>query len=401
MVVCADKNSTMLGLSTAQLQQAGASWTAQEISQQPAIWQQLATEFTAIEASLRSWLQPLLALPNLRIIFTGAGTSAYIGQTVVPHLINKLPLPGQRIEAISTTDLVSHPQLYLTAEIPTLLVSFGRSGNSPESVAALAVVDALVAQSFHLMISCNADGQLARFAKDKANCALWLLPDACHDRSFAMTSSFTGMLLATLLLFAPDVQAFQQATLLSEQVLLQHQSIRQLAQTPCRRIVFLGAGCLKGIAQEAALKYLELTSGQIGSYYESPLGFRHGPKSLVDGQTHIVLLKSCDAYSRLYDQDLQQELQANGRAQAITELDIADWATLPDSAMTDVWSAFPYIVYCQTLAFYKALQLGVTPDNPCPGGEVNRVVQGVTIYPLPETAAFARDVVLTAARGNR
>ena len=69
--------------------------------------------------------------------------------------------------------------------------------------------------------------------------------------------------------------------------------------------------------------------------------------------------------------------------------------------MTDVWSAFPYIVYCQTLAFYKALQLGVTPDNPCPGGEVNRVVQGVTIYPLPETAAFARDVVLTAARGNR
>jgi tagatose-6-phosphate ketose/aldose isomerase len=401
VVVCADKNSTMLGLSAAQLQQAGASWTAQEISQQPAIWQQLATEFTAIEASLRSWLQPLLALPNLRIIFTGAGTSAYIGQTVVPHLINKLPLPGQRIEAISTTDLVSHPQLYLTAETPTLLVSFGRSGNSPESVAALAVVDALVAQSFHLMISCNADGQLARFAKDKANCALWLLPDACHDRSFAMTSSFTGMLLATLLLFAPDVQAFQQATLLSEQVLLQHQSIRQLAQTPCRRIVFLGAGCLKGIAQEAALKYLELTSGQIGSYYESPLGFRHGPKSLVDGQTHIVLLKSCDAYSRLYDQDLRQELQANGRAQAITELDIADWATLPDSAMTDVWSAFPYIVYCQTLAFYKALQLGVTPDNPCPGGEVNRVVQGVTIYPLPETAAIARDVVLTAARGNR
>lgn len=130
MVVCADKNSTMLGLSTAQLQQAGASWTAQEISQQPAIWQQLATEFTAIEASLRSWLQPLLALPNLRIIFTGAGTSAYIGQTVVPHLINKLPRPGQRIEAISTTDLVSHPQLYLTAETPTLLVSFGRSGNS-------------------------------------------------------------------------------------------------------------------------------------------------------------------------------------------------------------------------------------------------------------------------------
>jgi len=394
-VVCSEVTLTRLGLSAAQLQQVGGSFTAQEISQQPAIWQQLAAEFASKEPALRDWLQPLLQLPNLRIMFTGAGTSAYIGLTVVPHLINKLPLAGQRIEAVSTTDLVSHPQLYLTPELPTLLVSFGRSGNSPESVAALQVVDALVAQSFHLMISCNADGQLARFAQDKANCTLWLLPDACHDRSFAMTSSFTGMLLATLLLFAPDANAMQQAVLLSEQVLQQHEQIRQLAQTPCRRMVFLGAGCLKGIAQEAALKYLELTSGQIGSYFESPLGFRHGPKSLVDPQTQIVLFKSTDRYSQQYDQDLVKELQGDGRALAITVLDVAQWQALlptaatsdsaakPASEVADVWTAFPYIVYCQTLAFYKALQLGISPDNPCPGGEVNRVVQGVTIYPLP------------------
>jgi tagatose-6-phosphate ketose/aldose isomerase len=34
------------------------------------------------------------------------------------------------------------------------------------------------------------------------------------------------------------------------------------------------------------------------------------------------------------------------------------------------------------LAFEKSLQLGLGPDNPCPTGEVNRVVQGVTIYPF-------------------
>lgn len=414
MVVCSEVTSTRLGLSAAQLQQTGGGFTAQEISQQPAIWQQLAAEFASKETVLRSWLQPLLMLPDLRIIFTGAGTSAYIGQTVVPHLINKLPLAGQRVEAVSTTDLVSHPELYLTPELPTLLVSFGRSGNSPESVAALQVVDALVEQRFHLMISCNADGQLARFAAEQPHCALWLLPDACHDRSFAMTSSFTGMLLATLLLFAPDASALQQAVLLSEQVLQQHQQIRQLAQTPCRRMVFLGAGCLKGIAQEAALKYLELTSGQIGSYFESPLGFRHGPKSLVDAHTQIVLLKSTDPYSQQYDLDLVQELQGDGRAQAITVLDVAQWQALlpaatPVSVIADVWTAFPYIVYCQTLAFFKALQLGISPDNPCPGGEVNRVVQGVTIYPLPEPMpnqmpsgqATSTNSGFTAARGNR
>lgn len=420
MVVCSEVTSAKLGLSAAQLQQVGAHWTAQEISQQPAIWQQLAAEFVSKEPALRRWLQPLLMLPNLRIIFTGAGTSAYIGQTVVPHLINKLPLNGQRIEAVSTTDLVSHPEQYLTAELPTLLVSFGRSGNSPESVAALQVVDTLVEQSFHLMISCNAEGQLARFAAAQPNCALWLLPDACHDRSFAMTSSFTGMLLATLLLFAPDANALHQAVQLSEQVLRLHHQIRLLAQTPCRRIVFLGAGCLKGIAQEAALKYLELTSGQIGSYFESPLGFRHGPKSLVDGQTQIVLLKSTDPYSQQYDLDLVQELQADGRAQAITVLDVAQWtedtalSTIEAAitskkktsgpapfAISDVWTAFPYIVYCQTLAFYKALELGISPDNPCPGGEVNRVVQGVTIYPLLADPTIKTNSCLAAARGNR
>lgn len=407
-MVRSEVTSARLGLSPAQLQQMGAAFTAQEISQQPAIWQQLAAEFADQELALRRWLQPLLQQSDLRIIFTGAGTSAYIGQTVVPHLINKLPLAGQRVEAVSTTDLVSHPDLYLCAEVPTLLVSFGRSGNSPESVAALQVVDARVTHSFHLMISCNAQGQLAKFAQGKANCALWLLPDACHDRSFAMTSSFTGMLLATLLLFAPDPSAMRQAVQLSEQVLRQHQQIRQLAQTDCRRIVFLGAGCLKGIAQEAALKYLELTSGQIGSYFESPLGFRHGPKSLVDAQTQIVVLKSTDRYSQQYDLDLVQELRSDGKALDITVLDAAQWQQLlpaatatPPPAIADVWTAFPYIVYCQTLAFYKALQLGISPDNPCPGGQVNRVVQGVTIYPLPVEPFIKTSSDVAAARGNR
>jgi len=413
-VVCSEVASTWLGISGTQLQQAGGCFTAREISQQPAVWQQLATEFTAREPELRRWLLPLLQLPDLRIIFTGAGTSAYIGQTLVPHLINKLALPGQRVEAVSSTDLVSHPEQYLTPELPTLLVSFGRSGNSPESVAALQVVDSLVEQRFHLMISCNADGQLARFAAADPAAALWLLPDACHDRSFAMTSSFTGMLLAALLLFAPDDGAMQHAIALTEQVLKAHQQIRELAQTPCQRMVFLGAGCLKGIAQEAALKYLELTSGQIGSYFESPLGFRHGPKSLVDAKTQIVLLKSTAPYSQQYDLDLLKELQTDGRAQAIHLLDVTQWqAPLPTAtatlAISDVWTAFPYIVYCQMLAFYKALQLGINPDNPCPGGEVNRVVQGVTIYPLPDRLSrqkLARRRTTTRAayvvgRGNR
>ena len=87
---------------------------------------------------------------------------------------------------------------------------------------------------------------------------------------------------------------------------------------------------------------------------------------------------------------------------AITVLDVALWSANGNSTpeISDVWTAFPYIVYCQTLAFYKALQLGISPDNPCPGGEVNRVVQGVTIYPLPEVETSPTKVGWSVVRGN-
>lgn len=43
-----------------------------------------------------------------------------------------------------------------------------------------------------------------------------------------------------------------------------------------------------------------------------------------------------------------------------------------------------YLVFGQILALKKSLNLGLTPDNPCPTGEVNRVVKGVTIHQFKE-----------------
>uniref|UniRef100_UPI0038F700BE SIS domain-containing protein n=1 Tax=Streptomyces scabiei TaxID=1930 RepID=UPI0038F700BE len=68
--------------------------------------------------------------------------------------------------------------------------------------------------------------------------------------------------------------------------------LKTLAELPMHRLVYLGAGSLKGYAQESALKLLELSAGQVMGYFESPLGFRHGPKSLVDDKTLIVLFGS-------------------------------------------------------------------------------------------------------------
>ncbi|WP_341532828.1 hypothetical protein [Sodalis glossinidius] len=52
-------------------------------------------------------------------------------------------------------------------------------------------------------------------------------------------------------------------------------------------------------------------------------------------------------------------------------------------AQQDIWLSLPYLMFLQLLELETSLTLGVTPDNSCPTGEVNCVVQGVTLYPYP------------------
>ena len=130
-------------------------------------------------------------------MLTGAGTSSFVGECLAPAMARR----GRRVEAIATTDLVAGPQSWLSRSTPTLLVSFARSGNSPESIAALELAEQHVEHCAHLVVTCNADGALFKRARGTTNAHAILLPEASNDRSFAMTSSFTGMLLAAALAF--------------------------------------------------------------------------------------------------------------------------------------------------------------------------------------------------------
>ena len=375
-----------LMFSADQLHSAKSTWTAKEIAQQPAMWRQVSEQHNQKSPEIMAWLAPMLAKPNLQIVLTGAGTSAYIGDALAAHVKQHLPLATQSVVALSTTDIVSHPQLHLARQTPTLLISYGRSGNSPESMAAVELAEQLVDECYHLAITCNGEGKLARYCADKPQCYVYQLPDETHDVSFAMTSSFTCMYLATLLIFAPEPQALAHVCAVADEILSEHlPHIRAQAEVSCQRMVFLGAGPLKAIAQEAALKYLELTAGKVVSSFESPLGFRHGPKSIIDGATQVMIMASSNPYSCQYDHDLQHELERDGEALSILSLNQSLFKvnSAKDAiVLAEVWLGLPYILWCQLLAIYKAIQLGVSADNPCPTGQVNRVVQGVTLYPL-------------------
>lgn len=383
------QDKTILGFTEEHLDALGAGLTAREIAQQGNVW--LRADVVGNQrAAVAAFLEPLLARDNLRIVLTGAGTSAFIGECLVPAMLAQ----GRRAEAIATTDLVSGPGLFFQPQVPTLLVSFARSGSSPESLAAVALADRLLPEVHHLIITCNAEGALYRAAKECRSAFAILLPDATHDRGFAMTTSFTSMLLTAALAFnlfpAAAVQRLARAAqALPEQAL---PTIQALVAGQFRRVVYLGSNTLRGLAREAALKLLELTDGQVVALFDSPLGFRHGPKTVVDGQTLVVVMLSNDTHARRYDLDLLHELRRDGHAGRVLALSGqpapglgADCVEIGgiDSA-GDVELALPYIVFCQCFALLQSLALGLRPDTPSVSGTVNRVVRGVTIHPFAE-----------------
>jgi tagatose-6-phosphate ketose/aldose isomerase len=381
----------ILGVDKTILDQRGGAFTASEITHQAPVWGEVAALVAAQGPALSAFLTPLLARADLRIILTGAGTSAFIGDCLLPSLLKRL---GRRVEAIATTDLVSAPSHYLQAQAPTLLVSFARSGSSPESVAAVALADQLVSQVYHLIITCNGDGLLYQHAQGQANACAIVLPDATHDRAFAMTSSFTSMLLTASLVFGvidgagPALAAAQQAA--GDLMVGGLPLINALVARRFKRVVYLGSNELKGLAQEAALKLLELSDGKVVALFDTPLGFRHGPKTIIDGDTLVVLMMSNDPYARRYDSDLLRELRADGRAGKVLALSAqADGAQDGDHLLlnhaaesSDLELALPYIVFAQMFAFLYSLALEIRPDTPSMSGTVNRVVSGVNIYPF-------------------
>jgi len=372
-------------------QRHGGAYTAEEIAQQPVLWDALADTLESIHVRIDAFLGERLRQPGQRVVFTGAGSSGFIAEMVADQVNAQWPA---EVRAIHTTSLLTHPALYLQRDRPTLLVSFGRSGSSPESVAAVELLRAEVDDARFLDITCNPDGELAQRGQGRDDTLSLLMPAASCDRAFAMTSSLSCMLLAALSAFdtAPWPQRLARLRTLAthgrEALAKWDANVGTLARIPYSRVIYLGSGPLEALARESALKVLELTAGRVLALANTPLGFRHGPKSTLDGETLVVMLRSAQPLARRYEQDLLDELRRDGVAGRVISVgpDV-DAAHDGDFQMTapalpDPWLAPLWLLMPQCYALQRSVALGLTPDNPFPDGTVNRVVQGVTIHPL-------------------
>ncbi|MBR2792098.1 MAG: SIS domain-containing protein [Erysipelotrichaceae bacterium] len=379
-----------------QWKESGAYWTSREIYQQPETWLKTFEQIRKEKDAISRFIQKVTSQPDYDIILTGAGTSEYVGNSIFPFLAT---LNDHKVKSYGTTDIVACPEDYLSKTKPTLLISFGRSGNSPESVAAVEVANAVCENICHLFVTCNHDGALSRFAEGKDNCYAINLTPETHDQAFAMTSSYTNMYLATVLSFLTDKLDEYEYVIreLAENVKKIHQEYfgcleKLVDKFDFSRIVYLGSNCLKGVSQESGLKMCELTAGQVMTTFDSTMGFRHGPKSVVCPGSLDVIYLSDDPYTRQYDLDIIRELspERNGnRIMAVSSYNDPEVVELVDYFITfenkdrydNVFLGLEYINIAQCIAMLKSISMGVKPDTPSPSGVVNRVVKGVTIYP--------------------
>ena len=384
----------MLNYTKEELLELGAEITTREIYQQPDVWKEAFESYQAKREEIAAFLKGIADKNDyIKVILTGAGTSAYVGDTLVPYFKEVYDERKWNFNAIATTDIVANPETYLKKDVATVLVSFARSGNSPESVATVDLAKALVDDLYQVTITCAADGKLALQAHGDDRNLLLLQPAASNDAGFAMTSSFTSMMLTALLVFDPTefavkAERFEVVLSLARKILDNAEDVKELVDLDFNRVIYLGAGPFFGLAHEAQLKILELTAGQVATMYESPVGFRHGPKSLINEDTVVLVFGTTTDYTRKYDLDLVREVASDQIARRVVLLsdqsfgleNVKEVALGCGGVLNDIYRVFPYIVYAQLFALLTSLKVENKPDTPSPTGTVNRVVQGVIIH---------------------
>jgi tagatose-6-phosphate ketose/aldose isomerase len=379
----------------------GCADTLQEILQQPETW--VETGQLAIEA--RAEIAACLAGAGVgagagTVVLTGSGSSAYVGDCLAPGLEAALGCP---VLAVPAGDLVTHPERRLPRGGPLVLASIARSGQSPESLAAVEWLCRRRPDTRHVVLTCNRGGALARLP----GAAHVVLADRTNDRSLVMTSSFTNLLVAGRVIahlgtgedgaaagarYRTRVAA---AAAAARALVDRHaDAIGAIAARGVRRAIQLGTGPHLGAAREASLKLIEMTAGHALSLAETFLGLRHGPLAALEPGTLLVAYLSSAPRARAHEIDVLLDVRRKrtgafalvvgeqlpaalaGEDACLLECPGRDGLGDDDAVLLDV-------VVGQLLAFFACLRLGLEPDDPSPRGLISRVVEPFPIHDGP------------------
>jgi tagatose-6-phosphate ketose/aldose isomerase len=389
----------LLNLTAEEKEKLGVVNTPKEIDQQPATWMRTWSLIRAQLPEIRSFLTaaglnaPRGKRPTVYLI--GAGTSDYIGQSLHHLLRQKWQC---EVIPVSSTDLLVDFSEYVLEDSPYLWISFSRSGDSPEGVAVLERALAEKPNITHLIVSCNASGQMSQIIQNRPNGFGIVLEEETNDKGLAMTSSFTNMAIAGhALAHAWSHEEYEQIIGAISQaghafLPIAAELAEELAVKAYPRACFIGSGTLAGTAQESALKLLELTAGRTKTMSEATLALRHGPMAALDQDTLLVSFLSTQKTPQRYEVDLLREIERKQLAGACLAVIGCGASSLPQLDATRIlapqqsWSVpdlyRPAVdtIFGQLLGLFFSLHYGLTPDSPSPNGAISRVVQPIEIY---------------------
>jgi len=395
--------SHLVSLSDAERTRRGVRHTASEIAGQVDLWKVNFRLLAERREEIRAYLDPLLGASRKHVVCCGAGTSEFVGLCLEGLLQRGLGVP---VKVASTTRIVTTPGDVFVSGWPTLLVSFARSGNSPESLGAVRIAEQADADVSHLIVTCNPSGLLAREAASLRRALTVVLDERTDDQGLAMTASFSNMVvagqgLAHLESWEGYSESFAGLCGLGAVILERAPgAVEEIARLGFDRAVFLGDGAHVGTAVESHLKLQEMTAGKVMCAWDTFPGLRHGPEAVIHSNTLVVAYLSADGFAQAYELELLRELRRKriGRAiLAVCQKEIPGLDELADTVIPcapegaapieDALTPPAYVIVGQLLGLFTSLHLGLSPDDPSPSGVIHRVVEGVRVY---DPRVFAR-----------
>jgi tagatose-6-phosphate ketose/aldose isomerase len=389
--------TSIVNLSPEEQKARGLLFTPREIAQQPDTWEATLRLFRREQARIVGFLEQIGMRGAVEdrpvVLLVGAGTSDYIGHCLSLLLRQSW---GCEVSACASTELLPNLEDYTVPGRRYLWISFSRSGDSPEGVAVLEQAIDRYPEIAHLVVTCNAEARMIAVSKRAANSCVVVLDDAVNDRSLAMTSSFTNMVvMGQCLAHAWSIDEYAgvmdrlaaagRAFLVSAA-----EEAERIAAKGYSRVCLVGSGSFTGVAKEAALKVLELTAGQVKTMSETVLGLRHGPMAALDAETLFICFVSQDARRAHYAMDLLREVGEKGVVAARIAVGPSslrsDFGSCCETYLAtgdeiaDGYRPVLDVIFGQLLGLYCSMAHELKPDAPSPGGVINRVVQKFRIY---------------------
>lgn len=228
------------------------------------------------------------------LVFVGCGTSYNLALSLAAYA----NMAGRKAIAVPGAEWQNRPQAFWPDWKTAHVFALSRSGETSETVAA---AKASRAAGAHVTaITVEPESALAK------NCDRLITAETHRDEGIVMTVSASLIVLLGLQAIGRDIPASAVATARHLMETLDAALPEIIAERS--HFVFLGGGPLFGIALEGALKLMEMS--QIITQAFHPLEYRHGPISLVDEQTAVIMLYSSD--QKPAETTLVDELKAKG-----------------------------------------------------------------------------------------